>query len=65
LRYSSLAALVAAAAAPVDRRSSCGAATLLLVAVAIIAMALIVKHWANLQRLMAGTEPKIGGKKRR
>ena len=36
----------------------------MLFAVGIIAMALIVKHWANLQRLMAGTEPKIGGKKK-
>jgi nitric oxide reductase subunit B len=30
----------------------------------IIAMALIAKHWGNLQRLMAGTEPKIGAKKK-
>jgi len=35
----------------------------LLLAVGIIAMALIGKHWSNLQRLMAGTEPKIGAKK--
>ena len=35
----------------------------LLLAVGIIAMALIGKHWQNLQRLMAGTEPKIGAKK--
>ena len=27
------------------------------------AMALVGKHWQNLQRLMAGSEPKIGGKK--
>ena len=26
-------------------------------------MALIGKHWGNLQRLMAGTEPKIGASK--
>ena len=32
--------------------------------VGIIAIVLIVKHWANLQRLMAGTEPKIGAKKK-
>ena len=63
LRYSSLAALVAAAAAPVIAFLQWGSGTLLLV-VGIIAMALIVKHWANLQRLMAGTEPQIGAKKK-
>ncbi len=63
LRYSSLAALVAAAAAPVSAFFLWGTGTLLLV-VGIIACALIVKHWANLQRLMAGTEPKIGAKKK-
>ena len=35
-----------------------------LLAVGVIAMALIGKHWQNLQRLMAGTEPKIGAKKK-
>ena len=63
LRYSSLAALVAAAAAPVIAFVFWGGGTQSLV-VSIIAMALIVKHWANLQRLMAGTEPKIGGGKK-
>ena len=63
LRYSSLAALVAAAAAPVTAFLFWGGGTLLLV-VGIIAMVLIVKHWANLQRLMAGTEPKIGAGKK-
>ena len=63
LRYSSLAALVAAAAAPVVAFLLWGR-DVRLFAVAIIAMALIAKHWPNLQRLMAGTEPKIGdGKK--
>ena len=33
-------------------------------AVAVIAMALIAKHWGNLQRLLAGTEPKIGAGKK-
>ena len=37
---------------------------ILLLAVGIIAMALIGKHWQNLQRLMAGTEPRIGAKKK-
>ena len=63
MRYSSLAALVAAAAAPVVAFLFWGSGTLLLV-VGVIAIALIVKHWANLQRLMAGTEPKIGAKKK-
>ena len=64
LRYSSLAALVAAASAPFVAFLLWGR-DIRLFAVAIIAMALIAKHWPNLQRLMAGTEPKIGdGKKR-
>lgn len=63
LHYSSLAALVAAAAAPLVAFLLWGR-DVRLFAVAIIAMALIAKHWPNLQRLMAGTEPKIGdGKK--
>lgn len=62
LRYSSLAALLAAAAAPIY-------AILLwdgdpkVATVGIIATALIGKHWQNLQRLMAGKEPKIGARK--
>lgn len=63
LRYSSLSALVAAATAPLIAFFLWGRDPLL-AAVAIIAMALVAKHWANLQRLMAGTEPKIGGKKK-
>lgn len=61
-RYSSLAALVAAMAAPFYAFLFWGSDVMVL-AVGVIAMALVVKHWANLQRLMAGTEPKIGGKK--
>ncbi|MFT3849262.1 MAG: glycerol-3-phosphate 1-O-acyltransferase PlsY [Propionivibrio sp.] len=63
LRYSSLSALVAAATAPLIAFFLWGRDPQL-AAVAIIAMALIAKHWANLQRLMAGTEPKIGSKKK-
>ena len=55
--------MVAAVAAPVTAFLFWGSGTLLLV-VGIIAMALIVKHWANLQRLMAGTEPRIGSRKK-
>ena len=63
LRYSSLAALVAAAAAPLFAFFLWGGDVMLL-AVGIIAMALIGKHWPNLQRLMGGTEPKIGARKK-
>lgn len=62
LRYSSLAALVAAAASPLYAFFLWGS-DVMLATVGIIAMILIAKHWANLQRLMVGTEPKIGGKK--
>ena len=30
----------------------------------IVGLALIAKHWQNLQRLMAGQESKIGSKKK-
>lgn len=63
LRYSSLSALVAAAAAPLIAFFLWGRDPQL-AAVALIAMALVAKHWTNLQRLMAGTEPKIGSKKK-
>ena len=62
-RYSSLAALVAAVVAPLTAFMIWGA-NLQAVGVGVIAMILIGKHWPNLQRLMAGTEPKIGGKKK-
>lgn len=60
-RYSSLSALVAAALAPLwmmvfDRGS--------LFILAVILTALIyLRHWGNIRRLQAGTEPKIGKKK--
>ena len=63
LRYSSLAALVAATAAPLVAFLLWGDDALV-VAVGVMSMALIGKHWLNLQRLMAGKETKIGvGKK--
>lgn len=64
LRYSSLAALVAAIAAPLYAFLLWGGTAMVLV-VGMIAAALIGKHWPNLQRLMAGTETKIGAKKAR
>jgi glycerol-3-phosphate acyltransferase PlsY len=62
LRYSSLAALVTAAAAPLYALLIWGNDGRVLV-VGIIAAALIGKHWPNLQRLMNGSEPKIGAGK--
>jgi glycerol-3-phosphate acyltransferase PlsY len=63
LRYSSLAALTAAVAAPLVALMSWGGGVQSLV-VGIIAIMLVARHWGNLQRLMAGTEPKIGAKKK-
>jgi glycerol-3-phosphate acyltransferase PlsY len=61
LRYSSLAALVAALFAPL------GAAVLLgwEAGVVVLAMAafMVARHKGNIQRLLAGTEPRIGAKK--
>ena len=62
-RYSSLAALVAAAAAPLCAALMHGATNQTIV-VGILGMALIGKHWQNIQRLLAGQESKIGGKKK-
>lgn len=62
-RYSSLAALIAAAAAPVFAVLMHGATNQTIV-VGILGMALIGKHWQNIQRLMAGQESKIGSKKK-
>lgn len=63
-RYSSLAALIAASAAPLYAVMLWGANGKA-VAVGIMSMGLIGKHWPNLQRLMAGSEPRIGGKEKR
>jgi glycerol-3-phosphate acyltransferase PlsY len=62
-RYSSLAAVTAAALAPVLQVLMHGADGRTLV-VGILALALIGKHWDNLQRLLAGQESKIGSKKK-
>ncbi len=62
-RYSSLAALLAAAAAPLYCGIGLGFDEQTL-AVGIMSLALIGKHWQNLQRLLAGSEPKIGAKKK-
>ena len=62
-RYSSLAALLAAALAPLYTALIHGTNGQILV-ISIIAMTLIGKHWQNLQRLLAGQESKIGNKKK-
>ncbi|MBS1191358.1 MAG: plsY [Rhodocyclaceae bacterium] len=62
-RYSSLAAVAAAALAPVY----VGLARPVdasIVIVGILSLALIGKHWQNIQRLLAGQETKIGSKKK-
>ena len=61
-RYSSLGALIAAAGAPMLAARMWGA-NFQMLAVGVISLALISKHWPNLQRLLAGTEPKLGSKK--
>ena len=62
-RYSSLAALLAAALAPVYTIFINGSNGQTLV-ISVISLALIIKHWQNLQRLLAGQESKIGSKKK-
>jgi glycerol-3-phosphate acyltransferase PlsY len=61
-RYSSLAALVAACVAPMLAlaRHGVGAVSVVIV---IMCLLLIMRHKANIQRLIAGTESRIGGKK--
>lgn len=62
-RYSSLAAICAAIAAPVVSALLHGVNSQTVV-VGILGMALVGKHWQNIQRLMGGQESKIGGKKK-
>ncbi|HRH15796.1 MAG TPA: glycerol-3-phosphate 1-O-acyltransferase PlsY [Azonexus sp.] len=62
-RYSSLAAILAAALAPIYSLLMHGASTQIFI-IGILAMALIGKHWQNLQRLLAGQETRIGSKKK-
>lgn len=62
-RYSSAAAVLAAALAPVYTVLMHGGNGMVIV-VGIIALALIGKHWQNIQRLLAGQESKIGSKKK-
>jgi glycerol-3-phosphate acyltransferase PlsY len=62
-RYSSLAAIVAACVAPTLALSRHGIGAVSLV-VAVMCLLLIVRHKANIVRLVEGTEGRIGGKKK-
>jgi len=62
LRYSSLAALVAAAFAPFAVALVLGVNTFLLM-VCLMSALLVWRHKENITRLIAGTESRIGGKK--
>lgn len=62
-RYSSLAALIAAIAAPVAT-AWIGAGDEALIAVAAMSAILILRHRDNIKRLLAGTEGRIGGNKK-
>jgi len=62
-RLSSLAALTAAATAPIFTYVVTGN-TLTTVTTILISLLLIVRHWGNIGRLIQGTEPKIGGSKK-
>jgi glycerol-3-phosphate acyltransferase PlsY len=61
LRYSSLAALVAALFAPLGTTYLLGWQAG--VVVAVMSACMIWRHKANIERLLAGTEPRIGAKK--
>jgi glycerol-3-phosphate acyltransferase PlsY len=60
-RYSSLASIVAAVFAPFWRLLTDGADPIAL-ALAVMALLLIWRHQANVKRLFAGTESRLGGK---
>lgn len=62
-RYSSLAALMAATAAPLAAGWLIGKMHVVL-PVAVMAAVLIARHKANIVKLLAGTESKIGGGKK-
>ena len=62
-RYSSLASILAAALAPAYALLMHGA-NAQIIFIGILAMAMIVKHWQNFQRLLAGQEARIGSKKK-
>jgi glycerol-3-phosphate acyltransferase PlsY len=62
-RLSSLAALTAAATAPIFTYVVTGD-MLTTTTTILLSLLLIVRHWSNIGRLIQGTEPKIGGGKK-
>lgn len=65
-KYSSLAALTAAATAPLFAYGLAGSETGALnmaAACALLSILLFYRHWANIRRLLDGTEPRIGAEK--
>ena len=62
-RYSSLAAVTAAAMAPLMSVLMHGGNRQTLI-IGLLALALIGKHWANIQRLLGGQETRLGSKKK-
>jgi glycerol-3-phosphate acyltransferase PlsY len=62
-RYSSLAALVAAAAAPLFVFAADLAPIAKVYLAVFMAVLVYIRHWANIRRLMKGEEPRIGAKK--
>jgi glycerol-3-phosphate acyltransferase PlsY len=64
-RYSSLASVIAAIIAPVWILILSGGTGLVHAAVvAVMSVTLLIKHWGNIRRLLAGQEMKIGSKKK-
>jgi acyl phosphate:glycerol-3-phosphate acyltransferase len=62
-RYSSLAALLAAVAAPIAT-AWLNVGTEALIATTVMSAILIIRHRDNIKRLLAGTEGKLGAKKK-
>ncbi len=60
-RYSSLAAIVAAAFVPFGQLLTYGASPVVL-AITVMSLLLVYRHAGNIRKLMAGTESKIGQK---
>jgi glycerol-3-phosphate acyltransferase PlsY len=60
VRISSLAALVSFAAAPILATLLADSSDVKLALA--IALLVFIRHHANIRRLLAGTEPRIGGK---
>jgi glycerol-3-phosphate acyltransferase PlsY len=61
-RYSSLSSITAAVTAPIFAYVVSGDMRLAATA-ALLSIILLYRHWQNIQRLWAGTEPKIGSEK--